>query len=88
MGSERTFLTTPANFRDVSRGTPRPHTLKGEDLVRARLTPETSACLVGLAETERLSGRGTDRLLRVARTIGDLDAAETVSIAHLQEAAR
>jgi DMSO/TMAO reductase YedYZ molybdopterin-dependent catalytic subunit len=41
MGTERSFLTTPANFRDVSRGTPRPHTLKGEDLIRARLTPET-----------------------------------------------
>lgn len=41
MGTERTFLTNPAQFRDVSRGTPRPHTLKGDDLVRARLTPET-----------------------------------------------
>src|SRR5436305_5024032 len=41
MGQERTFLTTPAQFRDVSRGNPRPHTLKGDDLVRARLTPET-----------------------------------------------
>ena len=41
MGATRTFLTTPAQFRDVSRGTPRPHTLKGDDLVRARLTPET-----------------------------------------------
>lgn len=41
MGSERTFLTTPAQFRNVSRGTPRPHDLKGDDLVRARLTPET-----------------------------------------------
>src|SRR3954447_14376144 len=41
MGSKRTFLTTPAEFRDVSRGNPRPHTLKGEALVKARLTPET-----------------------------------------------
>ena len=41
MGAERTFLTTPAQFRDVSRGNPRPHTLKGDDLVRARLTPQT-----------------------------------------------
>jgi DMSO/TMAO reductase YedYZ molybdopterin-dependent catalytic subunit len=41
MGQERTFLTTPSQFRDVSRGNPRPHTLKGDDLVRARLTPET-----------------------------------------------
>lgn len=41
MGEQRTFLTTPSQFRDVSRGNPRPHTLKGDDLVRARLTPET-----------------------------------------------
>src|SRR5579862_8676563 len=41
MGSQRSLLTTPAQFRDVSRGNPRPHTLKGDDLVRARLTPET-----------------------------------------------
>ena len=27
---DRTFLTTPANFRDVSRGNPRPHTLRGD----------------------------------------------------------
>jgi DMSO/TMAO reductase YedYZ molybdopterin-dependent catalytic subunit len=41
MGSKRTFLTTPSDFQDVSRGNPRPHTLKGDALVRARLTPET-----------------------------------------------
>ena len=41
MGAPRTFLTTPAQFRDVSRGTPRPHSLQGDDLVRARLTAET-----------------------------------------------
>ena len=35
-------LLTPAEkFRDVSRGTPLPHTLKGDALVQARLTPET-----------------------------------------------
>ena len=35
-------LLTPAEtFRDVSRGEPRPHTLKGDALVQARLTPET-----------------------------------------------
>lgn len=35
-------LLTPAEkFRDVSRGTPKIFTLKGEDLNQARLTPET-----------------------------------------------
>jgi DMSO/TMAO reductase YedYZ molybdopterin-dependent catalytic subunit len=37
----RPFLTDPERFRDVSRGDPKPHSLKGDDLVKARLTPET-----------------------------------------------
>jgi DMSO/TMAO reductase YedYZ molybdopterin-dependent catalytic subunit len=41
MPDQRSYLTNPAEFRDVSRGNPRPHTLQGEALVRARLTPET-----------------------------------------------
>jgi magnesium chelatase family protein len=41
-----------------------------------------------LAEREGLSGRGTDRLLRVARTIADLDSAPAVRARHLDEAAR
>ncbi len=35
-------ILTPADkFRDVSRGNPKPHTLEGNALVQARLTPET-----------------------------------------------
>ena len=41
-----------------------------------------------LAEREGLSGRGTERLLRVARTIADLEGADAVAEAHLDEAAR
>jgi DMSO/TMAO reductase YedYZ molybdopterin-dependent catalytic subunit len=41
MGARRAYLTNPPEFQDVSRGNPRPHTLTGEALVRARLTPET-----------------------------------------------
>src|SRR5262249_5688442 len=41
MGSSpRTFLTIPGEFRDVSRGNPRPHTLKRESLGKARLTAQ------------------------------------------------
>ena len=54
----------------------------------AGLRAVTSACLAELADTERLSGRGTERLLRVARTIADLDASPAVEIGHLEEAAR
>jgi DMSO/TMAO reductase YedYZ molybdopterin-dependent catalytic subunit len=35
------FLTGSEEFRDVSRGDPIPHKLKGEDLIKARLTPDT-----------------------------------------------
>jgi hypothetical protein len=35
------FLTPSDKFRDVSRGNPKPYTLKGEALIHARLTPET-----------------------------------------------
>jgi len=41
-----------------------------------------------LAEREGLSGRGVDRLLRVARTIADLAGDATVGPVHLDEAAR
>ncbi|MEW6304096.1 MAG: molybdopterin-dependent oxidoreductase [Verrucomicrobiota bacterium] len=37
----RAYLTPADKFRDVSRGNPRPHTLKGDALVQARLTSET-----------------------------------------------
>jgi predicted ATPase with chaperone activity len=40
-----------------------------------------------LAEAEFASGRGTERLLRVARTIADLDGAVAVKMGHLEEAA-
>jgi magnesium chelatase family protein len=48
---------------------------------------ETSRAIL-LAERERLSGRGTERLLAVARTIADLEGTDAVSVAHLDEAAR
>jgi magnesium chelatase family protein len=52
------------------------------------MSPETTSRAILLAEREGLSGRGTDRLLRVARTIADLDAAPSVRARHLDEAAR
>jgi len=54
----------------------------------AGLRPLTMRRLADLADAERLSGRGTERLLRVARTVADLDAAGDVEIEHLEEAAR
>jgi magnesium chelatase family protein len=52
------------------------------------LAPEASERLTQLADTELLSGRGTERLLRVARTIGDLAGSAAVEPEHLEEAAR
>jgi magnesium chelatase family protein len=43
---------------------------------------------IELAELDGLSGRGTERLLRVARTIADLAGEVVVGVAHLEEAAR
>ncbi len=54
----------------------------------AALRPLTMRRLADLADAERLSGRGTERLLRVARTVADLDAADAVEVEHLEEAAR
>ena len=52
------------------------------------MSPMATARAVLLAEREGLSGRGTDRLLRVARTIADLAGAAAVDASHLDEAAR
>lgn len=52
------------------------------------LSMPVRARAVALAEIEGMSGRGTDRLLRVARTIADLDRSANVEIVHVEEAAR
>jgi magnesium chelatase family protein len=63
--------------------------LRGRALgVACKLRRDTRERVVSLAEREGLSGRGTDRLLRVARTIADLDGADAVAQGHLDEAAR
>jgi len=62
--------------------------LRGRSLRHAcRLTGAATHRLIGLAEMEGASGRGTERLLRVARTIADLGGQEAVGPDHLEEAA-
>ena len=54
----------------------------------ARLEPAARALLVRAADRLALSARAYHRVLRVARTIADLDDAESVSSAHIGEALR
>ena len=52
-----------------------------------QLDLRTERRIVALADLERASGRGTERLLRVARTIADLAGSVAVGDDHLDEAA-
>ncbi len=61
--------------------------LRGTALRRAcRLSEAASRRVADLAEAEFASGRGTERLLRVARTIADLDGSVGIDVAHIEEA--
>jgi magnesium chelatase family protein len=52
------------------------------------LDPPARRRLADLADLEGYTARGTERLLRVARTIADLEPTAWVGIGHLEEAAR
>ncbi len=52
------------------------------------LSPAAVRRAVALADLEGYTARGTERLLRVARTIADLAGEEPVEERHLDEAAR
>ena len=58
-----------------------------QDLRRyCRLNPESEALMRGAFDRLGLTARSYDRILRVARTIADLDGAEAISAIHLAEA--
>jgi magnesium chelatase family protein len=61
--------------------------MRPSDLARwCRPTPEASRLLRRAAERSCLSARGYDRVLRVARTIADLDGANVLGPRHVAEA--
>ena len=74
----RPFLTEASDFVDVSRGKPKPFTLRGEALQKARLTPETWRL--------EIVGDGSSDVAQPARledgTALDLDALEDMGKAH------
>ncbi|HEX5590018.1 MAG TPA: YifB family Mg chelatase-like AAA ATPase [Candidatus Limnocylindrales bacterium] len=81
-----------ARARAIQAARP-PHLLNGRIAGRTlraicSMSPAARRRAIALAEIERLSGRGTDRLLRVARTIADLAGERAVTEPHLEEAAR
>ena len=52
----------------------------------ARLAPEAEKLLATAVDSLALSGRGFDRMVKVARTIADLEGEETVGRLHVSEA--
>ncbi len=71
--SSRPFLTNAREFIDVSRGNPKPYTLKGEALAKARLTPETWRL--------EISGDGSSEVARPCR----LEDGTALDLAALKE---
>ena len=55
-------------------------------IVRRSVTPAALRSLAAAIEHLRLSARGFDRALRVARTIADLGGSSTVEVEHVEEA--
>ncbi len=69
----------------------RPHLLNGRLTARhlrryCKLVPDAEHLLRAAMEEMGLSARAHDRILRVARTIADLDAADLIGAVHLSEA--
>ena len=77
-----------ARARAQGRGQSRPNAELGpaEARAAAALQPAAATLLGRAVDRLGLSARGHDRLLRVARTVADLDGSESVGSDHLAEA--
>jgi len=77
-----------ARFHALGRGNLRTNAEANSNLVEQIATPDSAGLklLRDAADAMRLSARGYHRVLKVARTIADLDGAETIGRPHLAEA--
>jgi magnesium chelatase family protein len=77
-----------SRFRSLGRGELRTNAEADAKLIEMLAAPDAAglALLRDAADAMRLSARGYHRVLKVARTIADLDGAENVGRAHLAEA--
>jgi magnesium chelatase family protein len=77
-----------SRFRSLGRGDLRTNAEADAKLIEMLAAPDAAglALLRDAADAMRLSARGYHRVLKVARTIADLDGAEHVGRAHLAEA--
>jgi magnesium chelatase family protein len=71
--------------------------LRSGGVINAQMTPEQTkqhcrlgqleqGLLIQAMEKQRLSARSYDRILKVARTIADLDGTADITLVHLSEA--
>ncbi len=82
----RARLTRSRQFGLDQRATPNAR-LSGASLFAAcRLSIATREAVEGHARIHHLSGRGITRLLRVARSIADLEESDRVTVGHIDEA--
>ncbi|MBX2853725.1 MAG: YifB family Mg chelatase-like AAA ATPase [Rhodobacteraceae bacterium] len=84
---ERSTKIDPSADNPLGRRPKMNAELDGPDL-DAAATEAAITLLKRVAENLRLSARGYRRVLRVARTVADLDASESIDAPHIAEAAR
>jgi len=51
------------------------------------LSPDCRQTMLNVINDLRLSARAYDRILRVSRTLADLDGSDRITVVHIQEAA-
>ncbi len=72
------FLTEAVDFRDVSRGNPKPYTLQGDDLTKARLTDDTWRLEI------TTDSKVNDDVQEVASIANELTMADNTAITYTQ----